>query len=96
MNEKVEFDVILEINESEKRKQFDKEIKELTKSIEEYRPIISEIIDYYIKYTGTNTTKLFMLDTLTDWFKSEPIKVKKYLDKEYDSILDYINRKTRR
>ena len=29
MNEKVEFDVILEINESEKRKQFDKEIKKI-------------------------------------------------------------------
>ena len=96
MKDNIEFDVLLEINESEQRKLFNKELEELTKSIEEYRPIISEIIDYYIKYTGTNTTKDFILNTLTDWFKSEPIKVKKYLDKEYDSILDYINRKTRR
>ena len=96
MKDKIEFDVLLEINESEQRKLFNKEIEELSKSIEEYTPIMKEIIDYYIKYTGTNTTKDFILNTLTDWFKSEPIKVKKYLDKEYDSILDYINRKTRR
>ena len=58
--DKIDFDVLLEINESEQRKLFNKELEELTKSIEEYRPIISEIIDYYIKYASTRDFKEFI------------------------------------
>ena len=96
MKNKIEFDVILEINETETRKQFNKEIEELTKSIEEYKPIINEIIDYYIKYARTKDFKEFIISGYTNWLTSRPLDAKKLINQEYDIIIDHLNRINRR
>jgi len=86
MKNKIEFDVILEINETETRKQFNKEIEELTKSIEEYKPIINEIKDF----------KEFIISGYTNWLTSRPLDAKKLINQEYDIIIDHLNRINRR
>ena len=96
MKDKIEIDVLLEINESEQRKLFNKELEELTKSIEEYRPIISEIIDYYIKYASTRDFKEFIISGFTSWLTSKPTDAKKVINQEYDTIIDHLNRINRR
>ena len=91
--EKIEFDVLLDINHQAQKNDVAKEHRKLLKSrlerLEQSLPILEEIIEFYIKY-DQESLKEFMVTRLTEWFISNPKNASKVIEEEYNSIIDYM------